>query len=318
MPSLLNRASSSMPDVFKIVRDFVCKRGEFANTGIGWTLHDAVYAVDENNISLGDYVIFYSPSSSGVDHQYIYFEYDTTARFYAGGYNFWNKTNHTGTRNSVEYLNINNMPITAVWISGDIDQVFITVVTSSATYVSSLSFGYIKPKDNQSPFIQIPAAVTVGANKILTFTEIPSWFEVGRTIVFRDEANVSGAKISDINGNNVTFATLSYSFTASAVLKRELPIFCSASSALASAKVMSDFTVNPWASLNRDVNPATVTPINTGVPARDIYLANAYTLFGPIANIKVVGNVAAFAQGSAHIIGADQYRYFGGALIKEM
>ncbi len=72
--NLLNIDCADKKEFFCRMRDFICKRNgtyDYSSTGIGWTLHDSSYAVDEDNPAANDWYVICSPGEGGKDDMYF-------------------------------------------------------------------------------------------------------------------------------------------------------------------------------------------------------------------------------------------------------
>ena len=127
--NLVSQFCINNSEVFKRVRDFLCKRNgsyDYSSTGIGWTLHDAVYAKDEDAVVFGDYFVAYSPGESGDEDLYVKITY-ASGFINCHVYLYWNASTHTGvtaagTANNWTNTNSANA---VLWVYGDLDSVIL-------------------------------------------------------------------------------------------------------------------------------------------------------------------------------------------------
>lgn len=112
-------------EIFMRFRDFVCKRNatyDYSSTGIGWTLYDSSYAVDEDNAAVNDWFVIYSTGELGRDK--MFFKITLISNYIRiNGWQSWDATNHVGV-GTYYYRNnawiIGTAPI-ALYIYGDLD-----------------------------------------------------------------------------------------------------------------------------------------------------------------------------------------------------
>lgn len=86
-------------EAFQRFRDFLCDRDgtySYAGSGIGWTLHDAVYAVDEDNLTVNDYIVVHSTGESGDEDMYVRIVWSTSDQLKPYLHTYWDAGTHTG------------------------------------------------------------------------------------------------------------------------------------------------------------------------------------------------------------------------------
>ena len=99
--NLLEQACTDKEEVFQRLRDFICKRNgtyDYSSTGIGWTLHDAVYATDEDNCASGDYFVIYSAGEGTKEDMYFLVTWATNYINFVA-YQSWDNSAHSGSTN---------------------------------------------------------------------------------------------------------------------------------------------------------------------------------------------------------------------------
>ena len=208
MPSLVSRSCNNLSEVFKTIRDFSAKRGEFAATGIGWTIVDSSYVVDENTISAGDWVVLYSPSVSGWNDQYVRLRLPSLTRMYVEGWFYWNSTTHVGvTGVTSRYRDVSTAA--NLWISGDMDCVY-AAVTHGASFCDIFTFGCSPYNDGAVQPIDTPA-LTAGSSVAITLASVPEWVTAGRVVMVHDNANYEFPTVQAVTGTTITLQTLSKS-----------------------------------------------------------------------------------------------------------
>jgi hypothetical protein len=129
--TLIGVSAATAAETFQHVRDFVCKRNgtyDYSTTGIGWDIVDASYAVDENTLTDGDWVVIKSPGESGRESLYYRLEYDPTYPIYIRGYLYWDAATHSGAVGTAQagtlYQTMSDGS-RILYIHGDLDEVLV-------------------------------------------------------------------------------------------------------------------------------------------------------------------------------------------------
>lgn len=228
--NLVLEAVATRAEVFKRFRDWMCKRNgsyDYSVTGLGWTLHDAVYAVDENTLTAGDYFVMYSPGESGKEDLYFQVIYSATANMInVKMCLYWNATTHAAVSSSPTASNWQVLESSSGTLSiyGDLDTVY--VYTSFGTSNYGCAFGMVN-----DPFYDISVAVSSlsvssGASRTVTMDVVPGSWKVGTKIVVRDTANIEFVEISAISGLDVTFVNFVASYLAGCKFAHNYPVVC--------------------------------------------------------------------------------------------
>jgi len=206
--NLVGQVCADEQEFFQRVRDFLCARVgtyDYSTTGVGWTLHDAVYAVDENTLTDGDYIVVYSAGESGDDDMYIKIRYSTTTSiFYIRGYLYWDNVSHTGV------LPFSNADFSVVplgtgyrlWLYGDMDA-FSLIGYTGAAY-SGYYFGKATDLLYADTVATSAGAVATGTDVVISLDAVPSTWVVGQSVFIRDTAAIVKITIKNIVGLNVT------------------------------------------------------------------------------------------------------------------
>lgn len=236
--NLVDAVASDKAEAFCHIRDFLCKRNgtyDYSTTGIGWTLVDSSYAVDEDSPQLNDWFVIYSAGESGDEDMYYQFVW-TSGYFRVKGYQSWDATAHDGGN---KYLDANNFTFldakTSAYISvyGDLDSVAVIVLDS--TDYDGCFFGLLEDAYDTlvNEVATCPSALTSGSDVSITVDAVPSSWEVGREIFIRtthtnNSATVEVEKttIKTLVGNTIT-ADLSNSYTANSKLSVVIPYYAS-------------------------------------------------------------------------------------------
>lgn len=206
-------------DFFKALRDFLCSRNSYSATGIGWTLHDAVYAVDENTISANDYFVIYSAGENGKEDFYFRFKFSSASSLlYVSSYLYWNATTHAGVNqiNSEAFLLTGVSGSDKLWIYGNLDH-FIIVHFNGTSYYAPY-FGKCDDLAFDDTVAICSGALSSGTDVTIAVDTVPvSWF-IGMPLFIRDNANIKKITIKTLVGNTIT-ADLPVSFSAGAKLR---------------------------------------------------------------------------------------------------
>lgn len=229
--NLVAQAVADGEEYFQHLRDFVCKRNgtfDHSATGIGWTLIDESYAVDEDNLTDGDWVVIKSVGESGDEDMYYELMYETTTyMIQVRGFLYWNDTTHAGV------LPFNTNPLAmataagvdTMYIYGDLDA-FIVVHKYGALYQP---FYIGKVIDNMYPdtVANCSGVLTAGSDVSITLDAIPSEWQVGQNIFIRDDAHLEKIEIKTL-GSLVLTADLVNSYAAGSKLRADFQYLCPA------------------------------------------------------------------------------------------
>lgn len=306
MPSLLSRSCANTFEAFKVLRDFVAKRGEFASSGIGWTLWDAAYAVDESTISANDYFVLKSDGILEYITQYVLVRVDATSRLRLEPYLYWDQVKHTGVYrpSSSPYRDIKTNPV--VWIFGDLDCVYFAV-THGGSSVDVLGFGVSPYGDGSISPITAPD-VSAGSNVTLAIPSPPVWMSPERTVFIHDNSNYNFPVVKDVNGDQVTFYSFTKAFTAGAKIRRGLPVY--AFTDTSNPSIATDLNTI-WPATGQGVTGplGTTTPKNEA-PFCDVYFWTDNNFYGPFKNMKRAPKMSSVLPGTPFNLPDGQYFYF--------
>lgn len=241
-------------EAFCRMRDFICKRNgtyDYSATGIGWTLWDSSYTVDENNPAINDWFVIKSAGESTKED--LYFRFTWTNGYIAiAGFQAWDPTAHTGGNqyNTVTTnFTVSESLVPQLWVYGDLDAVFVATKAAADTDVRFSVFG-----KTQKPWAYLDdqvaicsSALTAGSDVSITVDAVPAGWAVGRQIFIRTtHTNATGTvktekiTIKTLAGTTIT-ADLTNSYTANSKLTDHVGYFCSNSaSAFGTANLFID------------------------------------------------------------------------------
>ena len=229
--NLVSQVCTNNAEEFKRIRDFLCKRNgsfDYSTTGIGWTLHDAVYATDQDSVAFGDYFVAYSPGEDGDQDIYIKVTY-ASGYINFHPYLYWNNSTHTGVQPASTKNNFTatNSSTVTLWVYGDLDSI-IVIGKIGTTYYGS-GAGHFPDSQFATDVATSASSVSSGSNVVIGVDAVPSGFVVDRKIYIRDNADVEICTITDIDGTNITVDALSNNYASGCKLQGEVSYYCSES-----------------------------------------------------------------------------------------
>jgi len=215
--NLLSLSLSNPTETFQRFRDFMCSRGIYAATGVGWTYHDSSYAISETSISINDYFVMYSAGEDG--SRDLYFKVSYVSGYIAIlGYLYWNNSTHAGVysyglaNHWANTLATNNI----LWIYADLDS-FLGISKYGTTYNSGRG-GWMPDSTIDQTVTVCPNSISSGSSVTVTFTSVPSSWIIGTQLFVRDNANIEKVVVSNISGSNVTFTSFVSSYSSGSKL----------------------------------------------------------------------------------------------------
>lgn len=217
---LVDIQCTNAADFFQRFRDFVCKRNgtyDYSVTGIGWTLHDSVYAVNQNTLTANDYIVIYSPGESGREQMYFRISYLGTTQLAMLGYLYWNNTTHGGVisyESSLYAMGVAASPKLCVY--GNLDSV--AFLNGNAVSVAWRMFGKLQSFDSNIVSETIAFSTTdlsAGIDKsIVLDITLPSDWGVNKNLFIWDNAHIEQVSIKTINTSTKTITVnLVYAYT---------------------------------------------------------------------------------------------------------
>lgn len=209
--NLVNIACTDKTEFFCRMRDFMCKRNgtyDYSTTGIGWTLHDAVYAVDEDNPAINDYFVMYSPGESGDEDLYIKCTW-ISGYLKFQGYQSWDSTTHAGSSNY--YISGNNLTLAEtdakiLWVYGDLDFLACISKLTDSDY-RTCYFGKVLPaySDVSNQVANCASVLSSGSDVSITVGVVPSNWAVGTQLYIRTSHNDA---MATVDTEKITIKTL--------------------------------------------------------------------------------------------------------------
>jgi len=309
--------------MFQRFRDFLCKRAgtyDYSTTGIGWTLHDAVYAIDENTLSSGDYFVVYSPGESGDDDMYIKFTYGTAGTWlYSRGFLYWDNATHAGVL-SFPSTDYDVMPAGSgykLWVYGDLST-FAAVQYNGAYYG-----GWWGKSENllySDTVATSSAAVGTGTDVVITLDAVPATWQVGQALFIRDTVTAKKIVIKAIAGLDIT-ADITTAMAAGCKLQADWSFFVSGQNnfyAYQYGIAAHDGTFGGSSAYATGSAPTLITgsaapdTMNGDIPAAriDLYDTTPDAYYGTLRNIFSVKNTGRVDEEVLVTKEGGQYRYF--------
>lgn len=209
--NLLNMTcAGGKAEFFCRLRDFLCKRSgtyDYSTTGIGWTLHDSSYAVDENNPQLNDWFVISSPGESGREQLYFLIKWISSTYIQIQGWLYWDNSTHVGVQYYINSTNIFSISDSAsnpqLWLYGDLNSFFIGEMTSANGI--GCPFGKLESMYESEDIGYCSSSVTAGSDKSITVDiDLPADWVAGAGIYVWDRTNVEKTTIKTVNAGTKT------------------------------------------------------------------------------------------------------------------
>lgn len=309
--SLINVASASNQESFQRIRDFLGKRAgtyDYSTSGIGWTLHDSSYAVSEDTLTAGDWVVFTSPGEDGRQALCVQFVYQATY-IKMQGWLSWNNSTHAGVQQIGNSSNTIYTPSGActLWVLGDLDAFYVANTNGATNYLAGC--GCIKPGDGMydNTIAIAPSAVSTGTSVVVAVDVVPAAWAAGQKLYHWDSAGVSIVEIEAVGASSVTLTSVSTGKLAGSRLAGDLGVFCSISTNFSAPSILANRTTGA-ASTGTSNTPSTttmgyVTADNLGgrrVAERcGLWYSNS-AAYGLLPHLYLTHNTGA-VQGAAHV-----------------
>lgn len=277
--NLVAEAIASRAEVFKRIRDWICKRNgsyDYSVSGLGWTLHDSSYATNENSPASNDYFVIKSTGESGKEDLYFKITYSSTSgNIQIQMFQYWNNSTHAGVNGQTA---ANNLAVTesasgTLYIYGNLDYLFIGTIIGASIY--GCLFGIVDDSVYDRTIAASSSSVSAGSNVVVTLDNVPSSWVVGGKVVVRDNTNIERITISAISGNDVTFTSISASYAAGCKFAKDYPVICQNSTNMSSTFICM-FGHNGSKLQSVSLSPSVLVPGNSGDPdpAENEYMAS--------------------------------------------
>jgi len=237
--NLTGIACADKTEFFCRMRDFICKRNgtyDYSATGIGWTLHDSSYGVDEDNPAANDWYVIYSAGENSDEDLYFRIFW-TATNIYINGYQAWNATAHTGGNRyvtSTTNWNVADADTPTLYVYGDMDSLACLKWLAAGTDLRVITFGKAdKPFEALDDEVaNCSSTLTAGADVSITVDAVPAGWAVDREIFIRTTHNnatatvkIEKTTIKTLVGLTIT-ADLSNNYTADSKLSDHIGYFC--------------------------------------------------------------------------------------------
>lgn len=300
--SLINVASGSNQESFQRIRDFLGRRNgtyDYSSSGIGWTLHDSSYAVDEDTLTPGDWVVFTSPGENGRQALYVQFVFQAT-NIKMQGWLYWNNITHAGVRAIGSSSNNIYTPAGAcvLWILGDLDAFWVANSNGISNYL--VGFGCIKPGDGlyDNTIAIAPSAVSTGTSVVVPVDVVPASWQAGQKLYHWDTVGINIVTIESVGASSVTLASVSAGKLAGSRLAGDVCVFCSTGSSPTPTIIANRSTAAVVAASHGMAGSQNIAYVNTdslngGRPGErvGIYYSNSEA-YGAMPHIYAVNNSA--------------------------
>lgn len=277
--NLVAQACADKQELFARLRDFICGRNgtyDYSTAGIGWTLHDSSYAVDEDNSQVNDWFVIKSVGEGGDEDLYFHVKW-VASYIIISGYQYWDSTLHTGVH---RYNSSNNFSVLdagsnfEIYIYGNLDSIVAFEIEGHATYNYFVYFGKLVDGLYDDTVATSSSSVSSGSDVSITVDSAPAAWVVGTKLFIRDDAELEMITIKTISGNVLT-ADLSASFDAGCKLQGDLLYCCNSGYNSPSIAMIVTHTTTASAT-------ASVVPKSGIVDACDPDQLNSLTVIDPV------------------------------------
>ena len=302
--NLVNQASASNAETFQRIRDFVCKRNgtyDYSASGIGWTLHDSSYAVNEDTLTANDWVVFKSVGESGKHNLYFKLTYKSSAMDLVG-YLYWNNSTHAGVRATGTHSSNINTPggATTFWLYGDLDAVILSYTNGASRFLAM--FGTIKDGEAfyDNTIATSVGSVSAGSNVVVTLDYVPVAVPAGAKVYLWDDSSCEICTVVSKDATTVTLATVGTSKAAGCRLAGDQCYFVNSQINAGYLASVSNRTTGtaagaPQHTLNAGLFSvlADVEILNSKRIAEPVAVGNANGVYGALPHLKTTNNSGA-------------------------
>lgn len=266
--NLLNVPCSSGAEVWRHLVDWLTSRNgiaDYTSLGLGWTLHDSFFAVDQDNPTVDDWVVLSSAGEDGKQGLYWRLLYSTVengiVRHKSGLY--WDaSTNAWVSGFPANDVTVGMISGTAfsLWVFGSLDS--LSVVVGNGTGLYGAFLGLPARQMYSTDIATTTADVTSGSNVSVAVDVVPEGFAVGVAVVIRSNAAIQLAVISAISGTTITFSSLSSNYPSGSRIAADYSLLISGAGKFLSTmytQIGRNGTVIPGNSLVIGANPLSYT-----------------------------------------------------------
>lgn len=235
--NLVNQSCAGFTEeAFQRMRDFICKRNgtyDYSTTGIGWTLHDSHYTVDEDNCQIGDWFVIKSVGEDGKQDLYFRFRWHTANFINIQGMLYWNAATDTGIAkfpgpDTYNVIDVDDDLAFPLWVYGNLDQLLVITKLTPHYYINC--WGLTRDLPYDTTLAICAGALSSGSDISITVDiALPSEWAVNRYLYIRDTAHIERIKIKTLNAGTKTItADLVNSYLAGSKLSADLCYQCPA------------------------------------------------------------------------------------------
>ena len=314
--NLVLQTCTDKKELFCRFRDFICARNgtyDYSTTGIGWTLHDSSYAVDEDNPQVNDWIVVYSPGEGSKDD--LYFQIKWTSGFiYLTGYLYWNASTHAGTKAyglaSAWYMADTGSYGLSVY--GDLNFI-LGIETENYTNDTCMHFGMLDEGMYDSNIATCASSLSSGSDISITVDSAPTEWEVGKRIYIRDNGNIEIITIKTLDGNTIT-ADLTYAYAAGCKLQSDVRAYLSISNSnpLSVKAMVGHSTTTSLTCMGQAIPSLTsVDPdlLNNDYAMSPYFIIGANTYMGPLPHLFTLG-IVGLTEHDVLTFSSTSYRYY--------
>ena len=319
--NLVAQACTGKADWFIRFRDFLCARNvvyDYSTSGIGWTLHDSSYAVDESNPQLGDWIVVFSAGESGKETLYYKFEWGTNDIIVLG-YSYWDNSAHTGT--NWYGLTTGSLAIDEtgasydIYVSGDLDFAHVWE-TLEDTNDSAAMFGKLEDDVYDTTPAICSSPLTAGSDVSVLLDSVPvSWIAGTTSVMVRFQDTVERAIVKTIISNTITIDLVN-SYSANAVFAESVPyILTNSNTIMLIAKCLYNHTGGDAGyALSAPVLPVSNASLDPDLMYSDyilfsIYMSSVDNEVGWCGRVpNMFTRPVALSEKTSHSDGTDTYR----------
>lgn len=225
---------ASIDEVFRHIKDWLCARNgivDYSASGLGWTLHDSSFAVNQDAPAANDWIVISSTGENGKQNLYYRMLFTTLAssiiRTRSGLH--WNPSTDAWAQ-PYPNADVSGGPTTGssfiLYIYGSLDQ--FSIIIGNGTTLYGRHYGLQEDTFHDSTIAITTGDVAAGTGVVIPVDAVPASWSVGKSVIVRNLATIEKTTITAISGLNVTM-TLANAYPAGARIARDYGTFISAS-----------------------------------------------------------------------------------------